>query len=420
MRAVVRRQRVIAGFPGKAVLRSSAALVAFFLALLVLPGCEDQGYPEDLVYPPRTDPLTVSTPKEDAPDFDRPGEFPEVLFAGLPAEEKAKLLASPSKLSQDQRQELDKALTRIFGTPAQPRIDPGSEAADVVKKLSDEMQLDEGTLARGSAVYRHQCLHCHGLTGDGRGATSPWVNPHPRDYRLGRFKFTSSNQAEGQRKPRRDDLLRTLKEGIDGSSMPSFRLLPDEELEAVASYVVHLSLRGQTEFEVMKSALSAEGLDQPIDAAVGEFLNNEASQWVEAQDSKSLIQPGPHPNVASEQEMQESVNRGYGLFVRKEAEGNKKAAGCLGCHTDFGRQSAFKYDIWGTIVRPVDLTKGIYRGGRRPIDIYWRIHSGINGANMPASKDNLDSKDIWDLVNFIEVLPYPAMRDKYGIRLVSE
>ena len=411
---------MIAGFPGKTILRSSVAILPVLFCLLLLSGCENQGYPEDLVYPLRTDPLAISTPKEDAPDFDRPGEYPEVLFAGLPAVEKAKLLVSPSQLSQDQHEELDKALTRIFGTPAQPKVDPGSEAADLLKKLSDEMQLDEGTLAKGSAVYRHQCLHCHGLTGDGRGATAPWVNPHPRDYRLGRFKFTSSNQAEGQRKPRREDLLRTLKEGIDGSSMPSFRLLPDDDLEALVSYVVHLSLRGQTEFEVMRSALSAEGLDQSIDAAVSEFLNNEAGQWLEAQAPKSLIEPGPYPNVASEQEMHESVQRGYGLFVRKEAEGNKKAAGCLGCHTDFGRQSAYKYDIWGTIVRPVDLMKGIYRGGRRPIDLYWRIYSGINGANMPASKDNLDSKEIWDLVNFIQVLPYEAMRNKYEIRLESE
>jgi len=398
------------------ILRSSVVILPVFLGLLVLPGCENGGYPEDLVYPLRTDPLIINTPKEDAPDFDRPGQYPEVLFAGLPAEEKANLLVSPSKLGQDQRQELDNALTRIFGTPAQPKLDPGSEAAEVVKKLSEEMQLGDDMLARGSVVYRHQCLHCHGLTGDGRGATAPWVNPHPRDYRLGRFKFTSSNQAEGQRKPRREDLLRTLREGIDGSSMPSFRLLPDDDLEALVSYVVHLSLRGQTEFDVMRSALSAEGLDQPIDAAVTEFLINDAGQWLVAQSPKSLIQPGPYA-ITNDQEMKESVQRGYGLFVRKEAEGNKKAAGCLGCHTDFGRQSAYKYDAWGTIVRPVDLTKGIYRGGRRPIDLYWRIHSGINGANMPASKDNLEPKDIWDLVNFLEILPYPAMRKKYDIYL---
>ena len=33
---------------------------------------------------------------------------------------------------------------------------------------------------------------------------------------------------------------------------------------------------------------------------------------------------------------------------------------------------------------PNNLNRGIYKGGRRPIDIYWRIAKGINGAKMPA------------------------------------
>jgi mono/diheme cytochrome c family protein len=75
------------------------------------------------------------------------------------------------------------------------------------------------------------------------------------------------------------------------------------------------------------------------------------------------------------------------------------------------------YDDWGTIGRPADLTTGVYRGGRRPIDLYWRIHSGINGSNMPGSASNLSSKDLWDIVNFLEVLPYPAMREEFGVQI---
>ena len=44
--------------------------------------------------------------------------------------------------------------------------------------------------------------------------------------------------------------------------------------------------------------------------------------------------------------------------------------GCLSCHTGFGRESTFKYDDWGTIVKPANLTNNMYRGGRRPIDLY--------------------------------------------------
>ena len=111
------------------------------------------------------------------------------------------------------------------------------------------------------------------------------------------------------------------------------------------------------------------------------------------------------------QEMRDSIERGYGLFVRKNPEGNKKAAGCLGCHTDFGRQSGYMYDDWGTLVRPRDLTRGLYRGGRRPVDIYYRIHSGIVPSKMPTQPAEIasDPKAMWDLVNFVRALPYPAM-----------
>ena len=41
-------------------------------------------------------------------------------------------------------------------------------------------------------------------------------------------------------------------------------------------------------------------------------------------------------------------------------------------------------DEWGNPLRPANLNRGVYKGGRRPIDIYWRISKGINGAKMPA------------------------------------
>ena len=109
------------------------------------------------------------------------------------------------------------------------------------------------------------------------------------------------------------------------------------------------------------------------------------------------------PTELAGDELKASVTRGYQLFV-KPGE-----ASCISCHKDFGRQNYFLYDTWGTIVRPMDLTLGVYRGGRRPIDIYWRIHAGVNGANMPAFGESLKPDQIWDLVNFVKAAPYPGM-----------
>ncbi|MBV8228390.1 MAG: cytochrome c [Planctomycetaceae bacterium] len=63
-------------------------------------------------------------------------------------------------------------------------------------------------------------------------------------------------------------------------------------------------------------------------------------------------------------------------------------------------------DEWGNPLRPANLNRGVYKGGRRPIDLYWRIAKGINGAKMPAHYPTLDPERIWDLVNFVLALPY--------------
>lgn len=66
-------------------------------------------------------------------------------------------------------------------------------------------------------------------------------------------------------------------------------------------------------------------------------------------------------------------------------------------------------DDWGNPLRPANINNGpatMYKGGRRPIDLYWRIAKGINGAKMPAHASLLKPEQIWDLVNFVLALPY--------------
>ena len=76
--------------------------------------------------------------------------------------------------------------------------------------------------AGGYAVYRRNCLHCHGVSGAGDGPTAPFLYPIPRDYRKGIFKFTSTPSGF---RPHRDDLRRTITYGLHGTSMPAFEAL---------------------------------------------------------------------------------------------------------------------------------------------------------------------------------------------------
>lgn len=377
--------------------RRRALLLAIPALLAVsLSGCVDQ-YPESLHYTTRTDPLVTDTFKNvPISHFDPPGHLGHLL--GLVKDDSDRnLLIDPNKMTPTQRQKLGSALEASFGTPLHPKALADDE------ELRKALHLDEPKLAEGSRLYRLHCLHCHGLTGNGRGPTAAWVNPHPRDFRSGIFKFTSSSQGDKVRKPRREDLLRTLRHGIEGTAMPSFIMQPEKDLDALVSYVTHLSLRGQVEFLVIRDLVKPQDAkleDNEIADKVKELATAYAGFWKDAE--TKIITP---PEAEFPADKAASIMRGYKLF-------QKDGMGCISCHMDYGRQNNYLPDSWGTIVRAADLTQGVYRGGRRPIDLYWRVSYGINGANMPSSEAK-PPKDIWDVVNFLMVLPYPKMRAEY-------
>jgi len=65
---------------------------------------------------------------------------------------------------------------------------------------------------------------------------------------MGKFKFKSTAQ---RRPPTDDDLRQILKHGIAGTAMPAFKLLNDDELDALVDYVKYLSIRGNFEKYLM-------------------------------------------------------------------------------------------------------------------------------------------------------------------------
>ncbi|MFO0948741.1 MAG: c-type cytochrome [Planctomycetota bacterium] len=106
-------------------------------------------------------------------------------------------------------------------------------------------------------------------------------------------------------------------------------------------------------------------------------------------------------------EYQASLERGKAVLGDKAA--------CYKCHNKDGRADPTKmaeeekkkmFDDWGFINYPRNLRLGMYRGGRRPVDIFRRIHQGIAGASMPEGGKALKPEEIWDLVNFVRAIPY--------------
>jgi mono/diheme cytochrome c family protein len=382
-------------------------LMAFLAPFAFLAGCDgsvNSAYPTTMRYPLRDDLIVVTIPKNSKlfPFAEPPGRLEEVVAAADGLE--GGKTVNPKEMKAAEREELRKYLDTTFGTPAEPKVAPSEDEA---KEIAKDLLLDSEHLVAGSKLFRRHCLQCHGVTGDGRGPTGPWVNPHPRDYRQGLFKFVSS-VGGAERKPRREDLHRTLTVGIDGTSMPSFSILQADEIQDLISYVIHLSIRGDVEVYVTKQALKGE-LEGSVSDEVASWTNTTLGNWKKSQQP---LQPADTNSIAFSTKTEEhekwakSVENGYDWFT------NSKVGNCVSCHIDFGRQAQFRYDAWGTLARPNNLTAGIYRGGRRPIDLFWRIRGGINPCEMPK---NEDEAKVWDLVNFVQALPFPEMLPE-GVR----
>ena len=285
--------------------------------------------------------------------------------------------------------------------------DPDAEYDEDTSWREYAVSLFEGhypLLSEAADLYRPQCFHCHGAEGGGDGSTSSFLNPKPRDYRPGKFKWTA---LKDKGRPRHDDLFRILEEGIWTTAMPNFRRFTDAQIHGLVDYVRLLAIRGETEILV----ISDFGEDEPI-TTQGVFENYQlvVDRWKEAEGLVIAYEGEvPHPTP-------ERIERGRYLFVTPGEEGG---ANCASCHGDLGlgdgpavEEPDKAVDDWGNPIRPRDLTSGTFRFGRRPIDVYRRIYAGINGTPMPehigqqitdmdGNQRALNEDDVWDLVFFV-------------------
>ena len=266
-------------------------------------------------------------------------------------------------LPEKARQQIDEYLKKYCGTAVDP-------------KLIGNDTISQQHLLQGAAVFNKYCAQCHGVTGDGAGRAAQYLDPRPRDYRRGVFKFTSTPYGA---KPLRADLLRTIRNGAKGTAMPSFVLLPEEDLQAVVDYVLVLTHRGELEDMLVREAQDQDEIDP---AVVPGYIQKIVDQWQLAK--KQIVTPVSGVVPYSE----ESVELGKKAFLTD-------TAGCFKCHGQDGRGAVIPNAITAPGAPPVrsaDLSSGMLRGGNRPIDIYRRIFSGINGTPMPSFELQLKEK----------------------------
>ncbi len=229
---------------------------------------------------------------------------------------------------------------------------------------------------QGRALYERECAICHGEEGMGDGEAAQYLFPKPRDFTWGVFKVRSTPSGEA---PTDEDLLSTLTNGIPGSAMPSFLALPEEDRMALVQYVKEL----------------AELTEEP---------------------PPTVIRPSEPPFPTPE-----FVAMGQEVFVRTK---------CADCHGEEGRgdgpSAPTLEDDWGYPSLPNDFTRGIYKGGSSPSDIYLRFTTGLDGTPMPSYSGSTVDEERWALAYYVRALAgrkvavQPSTGDITATRLSGE
>lgn len=230
-------------------------------------------------------------------------------------------------------------------------------------KLSDTPQAREN----GKLIYFKRCSFCHGLLGDGNGPTADFMDPRPRDFTIGTFKFRTTASGE---LPTDEDLFRTISRGLAGTGMQAFDIdkikngLTEEERWQVIYYIKTFS---------------------------PEFSNKELDPY------KKVVKPSSSKMPYSK----ESIEKGKAIFEKTK---------CWECHGKGGRGDGVKEerkDDWGFPIRIRNVTQPWkIKAGSEPEDIFMRFTTGINGTPMPSFIDSLKEEERWHLANFIKSLQY--------------
>lgn len=366
-------------------------------------------------------------------------------------------------------------LTALFGTPDDPAFpnaksfhwyinyDEGysEDLATLVdlenlQRAAGPVSTDENGVTRG--LYREHCAHCHGITGGGAGPTAVTLDPYPRDFRNGVFKFKSTT---GKSRPSDEDLLRILNEGVHGTAMPSFKVAIDEdEKKALIDYVKYLSIRGEVEIALWDFTSSLdkgqrlplvfpngyENLSDDQEEEIMGWFETEAVRiesifrsWIKAKNKPLIKEPMAPPESfsANHPEHYKLIERGRELFQ------DQKLGACVQCHgnTGYGDGELGNYDIWNKwakgkseseveelvalgalpprTIAPRNFRNGDFRGGRNPTQLFYRIKNGISGSEMPGAA-TLTDEEVWCLVAYVRNFKFEPITGGHSSKPVND
>ncbi len=201
---------------------------------------------------------------------------------------------------------------------------------------SPEGEVDKFAEIRGERAYKRACVACHGVAGDGEGPAARYLDPMPRNFTSGTYKFRSTPSGE---LPTDDDLYRTITVGIPRTMMPAWEgLLTEQERWDVVAYIKTFSPK---------------------------FTESKPGQPIEISANPAVTR--------------ETLAEGKSLYIIME---------CWACHgaegKGDGKSAKTLKDDWGHKLKPFNFTLGKYKGGDSPQDVFRTFTTGLNGTPMPS------------------------------------
>jgi cytochrome c oxidase cbb3-type subunit I/II len=226
---------------------------------------------------------------------------------------------------------------------------------------SSEAEKSHDLLPRGKQVYLRRCVGCHGVNGDGKGAAARFLNPKPRDFTSGIFKFRSTG-GDVNSLPSDEDLFVTVTHGLWGTAMPPWYDIDARERLAVIQYIKTFSPRWKTE----KPGAPVQIPDEP---------------------------PVTATSIANGKQQFETI--------------------CAACHGLAGLGDGVPHDAftdtWGNPENPANFTlpAGVPGGVKLGHDgrhIFKTIMTGVGGTPMPVFAGTFTPAQIWDIVHYVQSL----------------
>ncbi|MHC4181976.1 MAG: ethylbenzene dehydrogenase-related protein [Planctomycetota bacterium] len=222
-----------------------------------------------------------------------------------------------------------------------------------MRDVSGKIPETEDAIVAGKVIYGKWCYYCHGIKGNGNGPAAPRMDPKPRNFTRNEYKIRSTQFGT---LPTDEDLFRIITSGVEGTAMPFWSNLSNEERWQVTYYI-------KTFYKDFSNEMSVE------------------------------IEFGEEVHATPQ-----TIEHGKRLF--KEAE-------CYLCHGNKGKGDGeitmTMKGEWDIPYRARNLTKSwLFKGGNNVKDIYRTITTGINETPMGSYKEHLTDEERWHLAHYVK------------------